>query len=277
MESITAQEIRETMLAGRTIEARAMLIGAGDAISADERSGLAQELLRLHTEIERLIASGEALEREGRIDEAKGALVAARQLSSDFPGLDEEIKRLDESRLLAQAVKHRNQRTREAAPERLAPAEWRQRLRPLAPALTAGLAVVLLGFLLLRGKDQSPPQTPAPPQEQVTTAAAPPAAPPADEPAPVPAAPAAPAPTAPPPPPAPAPPAGGSGPQPAGRVYTVRPGDSLSTIATRELCRQPAWEEIYQLNKDVLADPTKLQPGMQLRLDGIEGSCGRNR
>ncbi len=60
-------------------------------------------------------------------------------------------------------------------------------------------------------------------------------------------------------------------------VYTVRPGDSLSIIATRELCRQPAWEEIYQRNREVLADPTKLQPGMQLRLDGIENRCPRPR
>ena len=65
--------------------------------------------------------------------------------------------------------------------------------------------------------------------------------------------------------------------KPASVLYTVRPGDSLSIIATRELCRQPAWEEIYERNRDLLADPTKLQPGMQLRLDGIENSCGQAR
>lgn len=281
MESIMAREIRETMLAGRTIEARAMLIGASDTISVEERSGLAQELLRLQTEIERLLASAEALEKEGRIDEAKAACLAARQLSSDFPGIDEEIKRLDESQQLARAVQHRNQRTREAGPEKTAAAAWSQRIRPLAPALAAAVGVLLLGFLLLRGNGPTVPQQPSPtPAVQETVASGQPTPPPAAaKPAgetPPPAAPATPAAEGQSPPSASAP-ANAGATKPASVLYTVRPGDSLSIIATRELCRQPAWEEIFERNRDLLADPTKLQPGMQLRLDGIENSCGQAR
>ena len=268
MESRMAREIRETMLAGRTIEARAMLIGASDTISVEERSGLAQELLRLQTEIERLLASAEALEKEGRIDEAKAACLAARQLSSDFPGIDEEIKRLDESQQLARAVQHRNQRTREAGPEKTAAAAWSQRIRPLAPALAAAVGVLLLGFLLLRGNGPTVPQQPAPtPAVQETVSAGQPTPPAA------PATAAAEGQS----PPSTSAPANAGATKPASVLYTVRPGDSLSIIATRELCRQPAWKEIYERNRDLLADPTKLQPGMQLRLDGIENSCGQAR
>ena len=283
MESITAQEIRETMLAGRTIEARAMLIGSGDAISAEERSALAQELLRLQTEIERLLASAEVLEKEGRIDEARATCVAAQQLSSDFPGISEEIKRLDDSQQLSQAVQHRNQRARGTAPGKtVAAATWPpQRLRPLLPALAAGLAVLLLGFLLLRGKAPTAPQqpTPTPAVEAPVTAVQqlPPATAlgQAGESAPT-AAPASSAVDGQPPLPTTAP-AGAGTTKPADSMYTVRPGDSLSIIATRELCRQPAWQEIYERNKDMLSDPSKLQPGMQLRLDGIENSCQQPR
>ena len=274
MESITAQEIRETMLAGRTIEARAMLIGAGDAISVEERSTLAQELLRLQTEIERLLASAEALEKEGRIEEAREACLTARQLSSDFPGIDEELKRLDESRQLARAVQHRNQRARQAAPEQTPTVDWPQRLRPLAPAIAAALSVLVLGLLLLRGNGPTTPPQPAPaPAVQETVLSRPPS-PPADSKPLGETAPAAPTAAVPAPPAAPT---AAEATRPAAVVYTVRPGDSLSIIATRELCRQPAWEEIYLRNRDVLADPTKLQPGMQLRLDGIENRCPRPR
>ena len=275
MESITAQEIRETMLTGRTIEARAMLIGAGDTISVEERSGLAQELLRLQTEIERLLASAEALEKKGRIEEAREACQEARQLSSDFPGIDEELKRLDESQQLARAVQHRNQRTRQTAPEQTAAVDWQQRLRPLVPAMAAALSVLVLGFLLLRGNgptvEQPPKEAPTAQETTTTEQPAPPMAPEPDR-----GTTATPA-TAPIPPATPDTAAGDDATPAEAIVYTVRPGDSLSIIATRELCRQPAWEEIYERNRDVLADPTKLQPGMQLRLDGIENRCARPR
>jgi nucleoid-associated protein YgaU len=56
-------------------------------------------------------------------------------------------------------------------------------------------------------------------------------------------------------------------------VYTVLPGDSLSLIAERLLCHEPSWRALYHLNQDRITDPRKLQPGMQLRLTGLERRC----
>lgn len=50
------------------------------------------------------------------------------------------------------------------------------------------------------------------------------------------------------------------------KVYTVKKGDSLWTIARRVLGRGARWREIYELNRDVLKDPDNLRPGLQLKL-----------
>lgn len=56
-------------------------------------------------------------------------------------------------------------------------------------------------------------------------------------------------------------------------MYTVQSGDSLSLIATRQFCYEDYWKKIYQLNRDRITDPSKLQIGMVLRLNGIESRC----
>jgi nucleoid-associated protein YgaU len=56
-------------------------------------------------------------------------------------------------------------------------------------------------------------------------------------------------------------------------TYTVQSGDSLSLIAERQLCREDSWRKIHQLNREQITDPRKLQPGMVLRLSGIENHC----
>ena len=58
-----------------------------------------------------------------------------------------------------------------------------------------------------------------------------------------------------------------------GDLYTVQPGDSLSLIAERQLCHEPSWQAVYQLNRDQITDPRKLQPGMQLRMNGLVSRC----
>lgn len=64
------------------------------------------------------------------------------------------------------------------------------------------------------------------------------------------------------PPPPPPPPA------PAGGDYTVRAGDSLSSIATK-LGIAGGWEALYALNRDVIGpDPDVIYPGMRLRTSG---------
>ncbi|MER5727711.1 LysM peptidoglycan-binding domain-containing protein [Streptomyces sp. NPDC002138] len=69
--------------------------------------------------------------------------------------------------------------------------------------------------------------------------------------------------------PAPAPAAAAPKPAPAAkkRTYTVRPGDSLSAIARRELGNEARWRELYAMNKGVVgSNPDLIRPGMVLTL-----------
>ena len=50
------------------------------------------------------------------------------------------------------------------------------------------------------------------------------------------------------------------------RTYTVKPGDTLSAIAKDHLGSAGAYMKIFELNKDQLSDPDKIQPGQVLRL-----------
>jgi len=56
-------------------------------------------------------------------------------------------------------------------------------------------------------------------------------------------------------------PAGGSA-----ATYTVKAGDTLSKIAKQVLGDGNAYMSIFNLNKDQLSDPDKIQPGQVLKL-----------
>lgn len=99
-----------------------------------------------------------------------------------------------------------------------------------------------------RERDERPPEIA---RDAPTTPAAPSnggaaAPPPADGPPPI----------LPPPPPVP----------PATQIatYTVRPGDTLSSIAARLYGDRAAWTRLYEANRNVIADPTRLRPGVTL-------------
>ncbi len=48
--------------------------------------------------------------------------------------------------------------------------------------------------------------------------------------------------------------------------YTVRPSDTLSSIARRQLGSDRFFSEIYRLNRDVIRDKNSIKPGMKIRL-----------
>lgn len=76
-------------------------------------------------------------------------------------------------------------------------------------------------------------------------------------------------------PPAPASPAREGGPSPYGpyqelpeslRIYVVLPGDTLTSIAARELGSASLAENIFLLNRDAIEDPDHLMAGVRIRL-----------
>jgi nucleoid-associated protein YgaU len=54
------------------------------------------------------------------------------------------------------------------------------------------------------------------------------------------------------------------------RFYEVRSGDNLARIAKRELGSEKYWEQIWELNKDNLASPERLQIGQRLLLPDVK-------
>ncbi|NYI03241.1 BTAD domain-containing putative transcriptional regulator [Allostreptomyces psammosilenae] len=72
-------------------------------------------------------------------------------------------------------------------------------------------------------------------------------------------------------------PGGGRGGAEAPQTVTVRPGDSLSSIAARELGDADAWPELFAANSaeqagGVLTDPDLLRPGWELTIPGGDGA-----
>jgi hypothetical protein len=51
-----------------------------------------------------------------------------------------------------------------------------------------------------------------------------------------------------------------------GPAIVVQPGDTLGTIAQRALGDARRWGEIYEWNRDIIADPNRLTAGTMLRL-----------
>lgn len=48
------------------------------------------------------------------------------------------------------------------------------------------------------------------------------------------------------------------------RVYVVQPGDSLSKIAKKVYNDASRWTEIFEANKDKIANPNIIRPGQEL-------------
>lgn len=53
---------------------------------------------------------------------------------------------------------------------------------------------------------------------------------------------------------------------PSHRTYTIKKNDTLSGIAKSELGSAARWQEIYNLNKDVISNPNLIYPGQKIKL-----------
>jgi nucleoid-associated protein YgaU len=53
--------------------------------------------------------------------------------------------------------------------------------------------------------------------------------------------------------------------------YRVKPGDSLSGIARRFLHTADRWRQLYELNRDVIADPDDIRVGTVIRIPAEAG------
>jgi LysM repeat protein len=49
-------------------------------------------------------------------------------------------------------------------------------------------------------------------------------------------------------------------------TYTVKSGDSLWAIAEKQLGAGSRWQEVYNLNKDIISNPDVIQPGWKLKI-----------
>lgn len=55
-------------------------------------------------------------------------------------------------------------------------------------------------------------------------------------------------------------------PSSAGRIYTVKEGDSLSKIAKREYGDANEWRRIFEANRNIIDDPDLIHPGQKLQI-----------
>jgi nucleoid-associated protein YgaU len=55
---------------------------------------------------------------------------------------------------------------------------------------------------------------------------------------------------------------------PAGRTYTVKPGDTLSKISAQFYGNANQYNRIFEANRDQLSNPDKIKPGQELKIPG---------
>lgn len=296
MEPNPSVTIQETIKAGRIVEARTLLTLHENTLSEEERSALDQEIDRLYDEANALIVKAEAMENEGRAEEAKTLYEAASIFAADFPSIQRHVKRIEETLFLTRAVKRRSQRIREAIPLEQRVPRKKYFPQPLGAILAAGTIVLILFLLFL--KNQFPSSTPNKTEHETSVQIAsvqpisapekalsleptatkveqPAVSEPVNQPEVKELQAAASIPDQP----------TGTATQTADsfqsngknqadeELYTVQRNDSLSLIAERLFCNRDAWKELYELNKKHINNPNQVHPGMVLELKGIKNQC----
>ena len=296
MEPNSSLTIQATIKAGRIVEARTLLTLQEGTLSEEERSALDQEIDRLHDQANALIVKAEAMENEGRAEEAKTLYEAVLIFAADLPGIQSHVKRIEESLFLTRAVQRRSRRIRESIPPGQRVPPKKQSSPSIGVILvTVTIALILVFFFL---KNQFPGSKPKKTEldTSVQIASVQPISAPEKTLSPEPTATKVEQPVTPEPVNLP----GVNEPQAAASVpvqptdtstqtaelspdsekkqndeerYTVRRGDSLSLIAERMFCNRDAWIKIHELNRKQITDPNQLHPGMVLELKGIKSQC----
>lgn len=59
--------------------------------------------------------------------------------------------------------------------------------------------------------------------------------------------------------------------------YTVQAGDTLERIARKQLNNAQRWNEIFELNRDRIGDPARLQIGQKLRMPASKGASAETK
>ena len=154
MATVTAATLHTLIAAGRIVEAGTLLTMEGDSLDAEEVRACTLAIEQRQTKAAALVVQAEAMERAGKIEEAKALYESVLEVAVDFPGIEEHINRTNEALLLTRAVQRRSQRTRQSSPAR--ERTGKKRARPLLGAvLAAGLAAAALVLLL---RQPQPPQ-----------------------------------------------------------------------------------------------------------------------
>jgi len=162
---ISSTEIQAALDAGRVVEAGTLLTMHGEELDPEERLALESEREQRWSQATSLVTEGEALEAEGWIDEAQHRYQQAAKIASDFPGIQEHCKRVEEALNLASAVRLRSKRIRSQAKQS---GRSKKKGSSLAP-IVAGILLLGIGgggawwYLGQPGLHRPSVATPAPP------------------------------------------------------------------------------------------------------------------
>nr|WP_321466332.1 LysM peptidoglycan-binding domain-containing protein [uncultured Desulfobulbus sp.] len=141
MSPISSAEIQAALEGGRVVEAGTLLTMHGEELDPEERLALESEREQRCSRATSLVTEGEALEAEGWIEEARHRYQQAAGIASDFPGIQEHCKRVEEALELASAVRLRSKRIRAQAEKTGRSKKKNSSLAPIA----AGILLLGIG------------------------------------------------------------------------------------------------------------------------------------
>jgi len=143
MKTTTVTTIAYLLAAGRVVEARALLIPKESSLSSDELRKYSSEIARRLAQAEALVVQAAVMERAGKIDEAKALYESVPPIVADFPGITENLNRIDEVSQLTRAVQRRSERLRRSRSAGTGKADPKKN-RIIWPALGASVAAAAL-------------------------------------------------------------------------------------------------------------------------------------